>query len=153
MEETGLSAPQAIDGNDFQSTHIVAYSGSEPIGATRIRWFCNFAKIERTAFRPAYRSVHTLKECCNFIFDHVARKGYDTLVTHAEPKYARLWERALGFEQVKDREPVMTAGQEPYVELVKRLLPKIDAITLETDPRVLFRVEGEWDTPGAFDHA
>lgn len=45
MEETGLSAQQALDGNDYQATHIVAYSGDEPIGATRIRWFRDFAKI------------------------------------------------------------------------------------------------------------
>jgi hypothetical protein len=50
MEETGLTAYQAFDGNDFQATHIVVYAGEEPIGAARLRWFNGFAKIERTAF-------------------------------------------------------------------------------------------------------
>jgi hypothetical protein len=45
MEETGLAAKRAFDGNDFQATHIVAYADEEPIGATRIRWFNGFAKI------------------------------------------------------------------------------------------------------------
>ena len=35
MEETGLSARRAFDGNDFQATHIVVYAEDEPIGAAR----------------------------------------------------------------------------------------------------------------------
>lgn len=151
MEDTGLSADQAIDGNDYQATHILAYAKQEPIGATRIRWFRDFAKIERTAFRPAYRSARILKQCSYFIFDHVARKGYQLLVTHAEPKYARVWEMVLGFERVEGRPPVVTEGHDPYVEMIKRLSPPPDAITLESDPKVLFRIEGHWDKPGAFE--
>lgn len=151
MEDTGLTADQAIDGNDYQATHILAYAKQEPIGATRIRWFRDFAKIERTAFRPAYRSARVLKLCSHFIFDHVARKGYQLLVTHAEPKYARVWESVLGFERVDGRPSVLTEGHEPYIELVKRLSPPPDAITLQTHPKVLFRIEGQWDKPSAFE--
>jgi hypothetical protein len=151
MEDADLTVDQAIDGNDYQATHILAYAKQEPIGATRIRWFRDFAKIERTAFRPAYRSARILKLCSYFIFDHVARKGYDTLVTHAEPKFARVWEMVLGFERLEGRPPVVTEGHEPYIELVKKLSPPADAISLQTDPKVLFRVEGQWDKPGAFE--
>jgi hypothetical protein len=28
-----------------------------------------------------------------------------------------------------------------------------EAITLQADPKVLFRVEGQWDEPGAFENA
>jgi hypothetical protein len=152
MEDTGLTADQAIDGNDYQATHILAYAKQEPIGATRIRWFRDFAKIERTAFRPAYRSARILKACSYFIFDHVAKKGYEKLVTHAEPKYARVWEMVLGFERTEGRPPVVTEGHEPYVEMVKRLSPPADAISLQTDPKVLFRIEGQWDKPSAFEN-
>lgn len=151
MEDTGLTADQAIDGNDYQATHILVYAKREPIGAARIRWFRDFAKIERTAFRPAYRNPRVLKRSAEFIFDHVAKKGYHQLVTHAEPKYARLWEMLLGFKRVEGRPLVVTEGHEPYIELVKRLLPPPDAITLQTDPKVLFRIEGQWDKPSAFE--
>lgn len=151
MEDAGLTAGQAIDGNDYQATHILAYAGDEPIGATRIRWFREFAKIERTAFRRAYRSARILTRCADFIFDHVSRKGYEQLVTHAEPKYARVWEKILGFERVEGRPPVITEGHEPYIELVKRLTPPANAITLHVHPKVLFRVEGKWDEPSAFE--
>ena len=50
-----------FDGNDYQATHVIVYSGDEPIGTLRIRWFKDFAKFERTAFRKAYRNIHVLK--------------------------------------------------------------------------------------------
>jgi hypothetical protein len=106
MEETGLSVSQTIDGNDYQATHFVIYAKREPIGATRLRWFRDFAKIERTGFRPAYRNIRILKRTGDVIFRHVAMKGYQLLVTHAEPKYASLWERMLGFERVAGRPTV-----------------------------------------------
>ena len=95
IEEHGVKARQAFDGNDYQATHIVVYAGDEPIGALRIRWFKDFAKFERTAFREAYRNGHVLKAAAHFAFDHAARKGYDKVITHAQPKYARLWRIAL----------------------------------------------------------
>ena len=45
-EDTQFPMDQAIDGNDYQCTHVIAYLGDEPIGAGRIRWFKDFAKIE-----------------------------------------------------------------------------------------------------------
>ena len=153
MEETGLSAQQTIDGNDYQATHIIVYAKNEPIGSSRLRWFRDFAKIERTGFRIAYRNARVVKRTANFIFEHAARKGYDRLVTHAEPKYARLWEMLLGFKPVEGRPYVATEGHEPYIEMVKMLAPPADAITLQTEPKILFRIEGHWDKPGAFEDA
>jgi len=85
MEEHGVKAQQTFDGNDYQSTHMIVYAGDEPVGTLRIRWFKDFAKLERTAFRQAYRNTHILKAFAFFVFDHVARKGYDKVITHAQP--------------------------------------------------------------------
>jgi hypothetical protein len=151
MEETGLSAAQTIDGNDYQATHFIIYAKDEPIGTTRLRWFRDFAKIERTGFRAAYRNGRVIKRSADVVFQHVAMKGYTRLVTHAEPKYARLWEMLLGFKRIEGRPSVATEGQDPYIEMVKTLSPPAEAITLDTDPRILFRIEGHWDKPGAFE--
>ncbi len=146
MEDTGLVAGHAFDGNDLQATHIIIYSGEEPIGALRIRWFSDFAKIERSAFRKAYRHPRHLKIAAEFVFRHIARKGYSRVITHASPLYARLWRSLLGFKQVADKPPAFYAGHdEPFVELIKELDVPENAITLATDPAVLFRTEGEWD--------
>ena len=67
MEEHGVKAQQTFDGNDYQATHVIVYSGDEPIGTLRIRWFKDFAKFERTAFRKAYRNTHIVKVMRGFL--------------------------------------------------------------------------------------
>ena len=151
MEETGLTAQRAFDGNDFQATHIVVYAADEPVGAARIRWFNGFAKIERTAFRKAWRNPRILKQAADFIFEHAARKGYTKAITLAKPQYAMVWIRLLGFREVPGRPPSLSGDGEPFVELIKDLTPAEDAISIDTDPSVLFRVEGSWHVPSAFE--
>jgi hypothetical protein len=152
MEEHGVKARQTFDGNDYQATHVIVYAGDEPIGTARIRWFKDFAKYERASFRPAYRNIQVIKACAQFTFDHVARKGYDKVITHAQPKYARLWRTMLGFRNAEGKEPVYFAGhEEPYIELVKDLTPPENAISASSDATVMFRTEGYWDTPSEFE--
>jgi len=154
MEEHGVKAQQAFDGNDYQATHMIVYAGDEPVGAQRIRWFKDFAKIERTAFREAYRNMHVLKASSYFVFDHIARKGYDKVITHAQPKYARMWRIILGFKNAEGKAPFYFDGHpEPYIELVKELSPPDNAISLHTDTAAMFRIEGFWDAPSPFEAA
>ncbi len=151
MEDTTFPADQAFDGNDFQCTHIVVYLQDEPVGAVRIRWFKDFAKIERTAFRPRYRDVRHLKMLAEFVFKHIARKGYTRAITHASPKYARLWRVLLGMKRVD--KPTASYFGEDYIELVKELDVPDNAITQNTDVETLFRTEGAWDMRGRYEAA
>ena len=154
MEEHGVRAKQTFDGNDYQATHVIVYADDEPIGTLRIRWFKDFAKFERTAFRRAYRNTHVLKVLADFSFDHAARKGYDKVITHAQPKYARLWRIIFGFKNAEGKKPVYFDGHDdPYLELVKELTPPPNAISESTDATVLFRTEGYWDAPSEFEMA
>ena len=147
LEEHGMQADLIYDGNDLQATHVIVYAGREPIGTVRVRWFRDFAKYERASFRKEWRSPRILKTCAEFTFAHVARKGYDKIITHASPKYAHVWCRILGFELV-EKAPVEFEGHdEPYLEMIKHLTPPANAIGLDTDVATLFRVEGEWDAP------
>jgi hypothetical protein len=152
MEETGLPSDHAFDGNDLQATHIIVYMNDEPVGALRIRWFSDFAKIERSAFRKAYRHPRHLKAVAEFAFKHIARKGYTRVITHASPGYARLWRGLLGFIEVKDKPPAYY-HHEPHVELIKDLDVPENAITLAADPTVLFRTEGAWDRAEKYEDA
>ena len=154
MEEHGVRAAHEFDGNDYQATHMIVYVGDEPAGTLRIRWFKDFAKLERTAFREAYRNPHLIKTFALFVFDHVARKGFDKIITHAQPKYARLWRMLLGFKKAEGKEPIYFEGHlEPYIELVKDITPPSNAISEKTDPAVLFRIEGFWDAPNDYEAA
>jgi hypothetical protein len=76
LDEHGAQAKWLFDGNDYQCTHVLAYDGDEPIGTGRIRWFKDFAKIERTSYRKELRDIRTLKEFAEFGFEHIRRKGY-----------------------------------------------------------------------------
>lgn len=154
MEENDVDAGQAFDGNDLQATHVIIYADTQPIGALRIRWFNNFAKIERTAFRKAFRNPRYLKMTAEFVFMHIARKGYARVLTHANPLYARLWRVLLGFKEVEHKPGVIFDGHtEPYIELVKHLEVPQNAITADTDPTVLFRIEGQWDQKSKYESA
>lgn len=148
LEEHGTTVEWLFDGNDYTASHVVIYDGATPIGTARVRWFKDFAKIERTSFRKAYRSVAVLKAFGAFGFDHCARKGYTRIITHASAKYARLWKIVLGFRDV-NKEPAYFEGHEPYYELWKDLEPHPEAISLETSAAILYRTEGHWDTPMA----
>lgn len=149
MEDTIFPVDQAFDGNDFQCTHIVAYSGDEPVGALRIRWFKDFAKLERTAFRPRFRDINQIKALIQFAFAHCARKGYTRAITHASPKFARLWRITLGMKSV-DKAAAVYFGEE-YVELEKTLEVPDNVITSDSDVEVLFRTEGAWDITGRYE--
>ena len=96
MEENGVLAQQAFDGNDLQATHVIVYAGDEPIGSQRIRWFKDFAKIERSAFRKAWRHPRHLKKVADFVFSHIARKGYTQVITHAQRSMRACGDRFWG---------------------------------------------------------
>jgi hypothetical protein len=146
MDRTQFPADQAFDGNDFQCTHIVAYLGDEPIGALRIRWFKDFAKLERTGFRPAYNAQFYLRKMFDFVISHIARKGYSRVITHASPKYARLWQIMFRMKRVP-KASAFYFGEE-YVELEKLLEVPENAVTGDSPVEVLFRTEGFWDEAG-----
>ncbi len=147
LEEHGASVEWLFDGNDYMASHVVIYDGAVPIGTARVRWFKDFAKIERTSFRKAYRSIAVLKAFGAFGFEHCARKGYTRIITHASAKYARLWRIVLGFRSV-NKEPAYFEGHEPYYELWKDLEPHPDALSLGSSASLLYRIEGHWDEPG-----
>lgn len=153
MDDTGLPYDHAFDGNDLQATHVVIYdTKDEPVAALRIRWFDGFAKIERSAFRKEYRDMRSLKAAAQFVFRHIAQKGYSKVITHASREYALLWRRALGFKEVPGKEPAYFHG-EPHFELVKELEGAPGAISLDAEIRVLFRTEGKWDRPEKYEEA
>lgn len=150
VEDEQLRVNHAFDGNDFQCTHVIAYDGDEPVGAARIRWFKDFAKMERTAFRKSHRNARVLRLCSDFIFDHVGRKGYDRLITIAEEHYAQVWVRILGFRYVAEQAFRRPGETRDYYLLERRIEVPDDAITAETPVHIMIRTEGAWDVPLSF---
>lgn len=150
LEEHDAKVDLVFDGNDYMATHVIAYDGEEPVGTARCRWFKDFAKIERTSFRKAYRTIPTLKAFAAFGLSHIAKKGYTRVITHAGERYCRLWISVLGFHR-SSKEPAFFEGQEPFYEIWRDIEPAENPITLESSCAVLSRTEGAWDEPGAFE--
>lgn len=143
-----LPYAQSFDGNDLCSTHVVCYDGDEPIGTLRVRWFADFAKIERTCVLPDYRTSPALKTMDAFVHEYIGKKGYKRSITHASSKYAKLWGRLFGYRINTDKGEFSVPGHEtPYFELIKDIPPVTDALSIETDAHILSRVEGSWEKP------
>jgi predicted GNAT family N-acyltransferase len=144
---------EEYDGNDFAgATHLILRAGPEPIGVVRMRWFAGFAKLERLAIRKEYRGGGGLMMLARAAFDLARRKGYRTLMGHAQSRLTPFWKRHFG-GWVRSGRAVFAFSGYDYVEMEFALDPPTDAITIDADPFVLLRPEGAWDRPGVLDRS
>jgi len=151
MGEQACAFEEEFDGNDFAgATHLILRRGVEPIGVVRLRWFCDFAKLERLAIRKEHRGGPGLMMLAHAAFDLVRRKGYRRLMGHAQPRLVAFWKRCFAGWVRKDRVAFAFSDYD-YVEMEFALDPPEDAISIDADPFVLLRPEGEWDHPGVLD--
>lgn len=144
VHEQGIAPEFIFDGNETQATHFIFYDGTVPVGSLRVRWFNGFVKYERTCFREAYRHPFVVKRCIAMTFPHVTRKGYTKMMTQAEPRLAELWARLFN-GRILDAPAVEIEGHPPYLTIIGDLPINPDVLTLDSDPRLLLQVEGEWD--------
>ena len=142
---------EEFDGNDFSCSHLLAYRGDEPIGCLRIRYFGEFAKLERLAVREEFRErgagsrlVHAASELCR-------AKGYRKLYAHAQSRLLDFWSKQ-GFRLSSDATPFNFSDHE-YLEIEKAVTPIVDLLALGADPFVLIRPEGRWDRPGVLERS
>jgi predicted GNAT family N-acyltransferase len=152
LSEQACPFDEEYDGNDFSSTHLIARVGGQPVGVVRIRWFADFAKLERLAVLKEYRSGRTTFQLIEAAFDLAARKGYRRMMGHAQPRLVSFWIRKYGGRVRHDREHFLYSGYK-YTEMEIDLHPPPDAISINTDPMVLVRPEGDWDRPGVLERS
>lgn len=153
MGEQFCPYDEEFDGNDFAgATHLVARLGREPVGTVRMRWFCEFAKLERLTVTPAHRGGAVPRALLDAAFDLAARKGYRRVMGHTQRRLAPVLMRYGGVQVRKDR-PGFVFSDHEYVETIRELNPPDDAVTIDSDPMVLLRPEGVWDRPGVLDRS
>lgn len=152
LEEVGVPAAHEFDENDNFATHALGYVDDEPVSTVRLRFFGDFVKLERACVRPKFRNRHILPKAIEGVARYAGQKGYKRIVTHAAPATARLW-RLLGFT-ISDKSPAQFAGHDhEYVELVKEIPLRNDAVTLDSDTAMLFRQETALDQPNVYEMA
>jgi len=152
LEEVGVPAQHEFDDNDNFTTHALGYYHDEPISAVRMRFFGDFVKLERACVRPKYRNRHILPRAIDLVSRFAGQKGYRHIVTHAKPKTARLW-RILGFE-ISEKAPTQFHGhEEGYLELIKEIPLRNDAVSLAASSAFMFRQENSLDVPNSYEVA
>jgi predicted GNAT family N-acyltransferase len=144
---------EEYDGNDFAgSTHLLLRVRGEPVGVLRIRWFADFAKFERVAVVKHHRGRRAALALIRAALRLAERKGYRRILGHAEPRLVNFWARSLN-AHIRPRRGNFAFSDREYVEIITEVTPGPDALSLDSDPLVLLRPEGDWDRPGVLDRS
>lgn len=132
---------EEFDGGDLAgATHLIARNGGEPVGTCRIRWFADFAKLERVAVKRACRSGQVPRALWRAAAELAARKGYRLMLGHIERSLLPFWARAAGFEQREGSDSYLLCGRE-FIEAVAELQAHPDAIGLNSPAALLLASE------------
>jgi predicted GNAT family N-acyltransferase len=151
LAEQDCPFDEEFDGNDFVAAHFIGFVGNEPVACLRARFFADFAKVERLAVRRQYRrsmvSFKLVRECVAFL----KRKGYRRIYGQAQDRLVDFWARFGAKPLAHNRKVVFSDFS--YTEMVLELPPDPNAITIDSDPYVIIRPEGDWDRPGVLDQS
>jgi predicted GNAT family N-acyltransferase len=142
---------EEFDGNDFSSTHLLGYVGNEPAACLRIRYFADFAKIERLAVRKEYRKKRVSLRLVEAAIDLCQAKGYQRLYGHAQKHLVKFWSQ-FGFETFPGGQELIFSDFD-YVEMQMVTARRPSAITIGVDPYLILRAEGQWHRPGILEQS
>jgi predicted GNAT family N-acyltransferase len=142
---------EEFDGNDLcGATHLLLRFGREPVGVVRLRWFGEFAKLERLAVRREHRGGPGLRMLCDAAFDLAARKGYRRLIGHAQVRGEAFWRRYYKGRPRVGRGRFQFSGYD-YLEMEFELPAHAHGVGLASPAMVLLRPEGDWERPGVLE--
>jgi len=148
LAEQDCPIEEEFDGNDLVAAHFIGFVGRN----RRAAFGCDFRRVRqgRTSRRPP-----SVPAIAGFV-----QAGAGELRLHqAQGIQEGLWPRPgqagqfLGAfrRQAARPRPQDHLSDFSYTEMVLDLEPGADAITLDSDPYVIIRPEGDWDRPGVLD--
>ena len=151
LAEQDCPIGEEFDGNDLVAAHFIGFIGGEPAGCLRVRFFGEFAKIERLAVRHQFRRSRVSFKLVQAAVDYIKRKGFKKIYGLAQDRLVNFWAHFGGRPLGCGRK--VTFSDFSYTEMVFDIEPGPDAITLDSDPYVIIRPEGDWDRPGVLDRS
>ena len=151
LSEQECPYEEEFDGNDLSATHLLGYVGDEPAGCMRIRYFADFAKIERLAVRHEFRHTRLSFQLVRAGIQLCQKKGYRRLYGHAQKRLVNFWGR-FGFKPLEGAEEFVFSDFD-YVEIVAEIDKSPEAIKIGDDPYVMIRPEGRWHEPGILERS
>jgi predicted GNAT family N-acyltransferase len=142
---------EEFDGNDFSATHLIGYIGNEPAACLRVRYFADFAKIERLAVRKEFRNTRLAFQLVRAGIELCRVKGYRRLYGHAQKRLVNFWAR-FGFRTFDGGRELIFSDFD-YVEMVLDAERHPKAIAIGVDPYIMIRPEGRWHVPGILERS
>jgi predicted GNAT family N-acyltransferase len=142
---------EEFDGNDFSAGHLLCYVGNEPAGCLRIRYFADFAKLERLAVRHEFRNRNLGTRLMKAGVELCRMKGYRRIYGRAQKDLLGYYLN-MGWKQLEGSSEFFFSDY-AYIEIVFDTEPNPKAVRLGMDPYVLMRPEGRWDRPGILDRS
>jgi predicted GNAT family N-acyltransferase len=146
LAEQDCPFDEEFDGNDFCGMHLIGSIDSEPAACIRIRFFADFAKLERLAVRHEFRRTSLAFEMARAGIRLSRAKGYTRIYGHAQDRLVPFWKR-FGARVLAPRRSLVFSDFS-YTEMLLETDRDPEAVSLHSDPYVLIRPEGEWDKPG-----
>ena len=108
IEEQGVSEADEIDGLDGDCAHVLATIDGTPVGAARIRYLGDTAKIQRVCVLKSHRNRGLGAQLMRFILAELAANPRVNAARLGSQTHALDFYRKLGFEAVG--EEYMDAG-------------------------------------------
>jgi predicted GNAT family N-acyltransferase len=142
---------EEFDGNDFCSLHFIAMVGNEPAAALRARYFGDFCKLERLAVRQDFRRSRIAFQIVQAGIEHARKKGFRRIYGHAQDRLVDFWAHFGAKPLPKNTKLVFSDFS--YTEMVIELEPHPEPITMDSDPYLIIRPEGDWDDRGILDES
>lgn len=148
LSEQHCPYAEEFDGNDFTATQFLGLVSGEPASTCRMRYFAEFAKLERVAVRREFRKSGVAAQMIDYSLDLCRQKGYRRIYGHAQARLVPFWQK-FGFQPINDEK--FTFSDHEYIEIECRLEPHPDPVVVGKDPMVIIRPEGSWDEPGVLE--
>jgi GNAT superfamily N-acetyltransferase len=142
--ELDVPYSEEFDGLDFSATHVLAYSGDEPVGTLRIRWFQSFAMPERLAVIQRFRGNNIgqlLLERCRAV---AQSRGCNIMYVQALPADVGYWEKQ-GWRRL---EPELAGADKQTIAMVHPVDPSKPLPAIEAPEAVVFHRERQLDASG-----
>lgn len=151
LAEQDCPYDEEFDQNDLCASHLIAYLRGEPVGTLRIRWFAGFAKIERVCVMKHVRGGALVRLMIETAVELINRKGYVHIIGYIQKRLVPFWKQ-LGFLPREDREGFRFSDYE-YVECERTLPARADGLSMDSDPYMVMRPEGDWDRENVLDRS
>ena len=147
-EEDNITYFDEFNGNDYVATQLLAFVNGDPAGVIRVRWFADFALLERVGIRKRYRSYQVLASLARAALDLARQKGYRIAAGRARLETVNFWKR-FGGRQSGEAITMYRGTLVPIVHDIPRR-PDLGAIHAGPfgDPdfeTVIVQQEGNWD--------